>query len=444
MPRAWPSLSRSYEPLVTHRVVHVVRKLDPTEWGGTETHVYEVTRRLVDSGWRAEVHAPKSVHDDAHVLATDVPVVRYRAFLPFAGPAHRRRALVATAGNIASFEEPIRLLRDRAFDLAHLHTMGRIGGAVRTAMRLTARPYVLSVHGPFLANRDWLERDWRKRAERVVDLGKPIGLLLGARYVVDDAARVIVFNEEERRALHGRVGDRAVRMDHGVDEARLASGDADRARSRWPVLGDAPVIAVVGRLCGQKNQVLAVRAFARGAPSDHRLALAGAATDYGYRERVEREARRLGVADRVHALGNLDARSEIPDLYALARVLLVPSRHEAFGLIVLEGWASGTPVLFARHSGLADIAQAHGQEEAVVDSLHVEDWALALRAMLASEPLRHANVEMGRALIRRRYNWDAVAGRLAALYDGVLEEHRARAREPVRHPEPQEQRSFQW
>src|SRR5262245_24667642 len=45
---------------MTGRVVaQVMRKYDPAEWGGTETHVVEVTRRLVERGFAVEVHAPR-------------------------------------------------------------------------------------------------------------------------------------------------------------------------------------------------------------------------------------------------------------------------------------------------------------------------------------------------------------------------------------------------
>ena len=420
---------------MTRRVAHVLRKYDASEWGGTETHVCEVTRRLLRHGYESEVHAPAGPTSGAGAL--EVPLVRYRAFLPVLGVRKSRRALFANAGNIASFDEPMRLLADGTTDLAHLHTMGRIGGAVRTAMRVTRRPYVVSVHGPFLANQEWLEADTRQRMKRVIDLGKPIGFLFGARRVVDDAARVITFNEEERRAIAERIGDRAVRMDHGVDVARLSSGDLERARARWPELAHGKVIALVGRLCAQKNQVLAVRAFKEGAPSDYQLVLAGAATDHGYRERIEREARRLGVRDRVRILGNLDSRTEVPDLYALAELLVVTSSHEAFGLIVLEGWASGTPVLFPRHSGMTDIADALSHDDAAVPSLEPEAWAGAIRRALSDDGIRRANVEAGRALVRRRYNWDAVAGKLAEVYETVLEEQRGM-------PRPRPQQDPRW
>lgn len=415
----WP-----FHPLSTDdvRVVHVLRKYDPREWGGTETHVVEITRRLALRGFEPIVHAPKGPTTRDEALASNVPLVRYRSFLPFVGKATTRRALVANAGNIASLEEPLRLLLDPRVQLCHLHTTGRIGGGVRTAMRLTGRPYVVSVHGPMFANKGWLTEDHQKRSRGAIDLGAPIGALLGARHVVDDAARVITFNEQERKALAERIGSRAVRMDHGVDRERLSSGSIERARGRrtWAAFANAPVVALIGRIAAQKNQVFAVRAFAAGAPADHHLVLAGAATDAGYRDAIQREAETLGVRDRVHLLGNVSAKDEIPDLLALAKLLIVPSTHEAFGLAVLEGWAAQRPVLFAHHSGLSDLAAAVGNNGSSVPELDVEVWAAAMKGLLGNEEKCRSLAETGHAIVSSRYDWDRVVDRLISLYRDVL------------------------
>ncbi|RKH60517.1 glycosyltransferase family 1 protein [Corallococcus aberystwythensis] len=404
------------------RVVHVLRKYNPREWGGTETHVVEVTRRLAQRGWRPEVHAPGGPSEPDMALGPEVPLVRYQAFCPFIGPAEKRKALVANAGNLITFDEPLRLARDRGVALAHLHTAGRIGGAVRIAMRLTGRPYVLSVHGPLLAQKAQLAQDTARRLSGLIDVGQPFGMLLGARRVIHDAARVITFNEEERRALAEVVGERVVRLDQGVDLERLASGSADRARGRWPRFADAPLVTLVGRISPQKNQLLAIRAFAEGAPTDHHLVLAGAVVDATYQEQLRREIQALGLGARVHLLGNLDAEKEVPDLLALTRLVLVPSVHEAFGLVVLEAWAAVRPAMLAVHSGLADLAGAIGEDGLSVPTLEVRDWAMALRQALAHPERLEVAARAGAELVRRRFSWDAVAGKLEDLYQAVIEE----------------------
>lgn len=407
------------------RVAHVLRKYDPDAWGGAETHVVAVTRHLAGAGWAAEVHAPGGPRTPDRALAPYVPLRRYHAFCPFLGPAARRRALWDNAGNIASLHEPLRLVLDGGLALAHAHTLGRIGGAVRTAMRLTGRPYVVSVHGPLLAERAAAAEDVARRSAGLWDVGSPLGLVLGARRVLDDAARVIAFNDAEHAAIRARIGARAVRMDHGVDAARFAAGDAARARARWPSLGAAPVIVLLGRLAVQKNQILALRAFARGAPADHRLVLAGAETDAGYRARVEEEARALGVADRVHVLGNLDPEVEVPDLLARATLVLVPSMHEQFGIAVLEAWAAARPVLFANRSGLGDLARALPDPGAVTLTNDDEQaWAARIRSFTSSAPARAAAAAAGAALLQTRFRWEAVAQRLGEIYAEVLAEPR--------------------
>jgi glycosyltransferase involved in cell wall biosynthesis len=413
----------------TMAVAHVLRKLDGAAWGGTETHVAEMTTRLARRGWTSKVLAPGAPTEEPHQMGA-AQVERYSAFCPFVGPRERRRALLSNAGNIASLDLVRRLARDRGLSLAHVHTGKRIAGAVRVAMRMTGRPYVVSVHGPVLSATDFVTSQTSQRLEGLWDLGKPLGMLLGSRRVFDDAARVVCFNDDEHRALSARIGGRAVRMDHGVDRARFERGDGRRGRGRWAALGDAPAVVVLGRLSVQKNQILALRAFAGGAPADHRLVLAGAETDPGYASALMEEARALGVGDRVHWLGNVDPVTEVPDLLRLARVVLVPSVHEAFGLAVLEAWAAGAPVIFAGTTGMADIARALSDRDAVVASYEPIAWATRLHDFLHDSARRGRAAASGALLVQRRFDWDTAATRLADLYAEVLAERSsARPRE---------------
>jgi glycosyltransferase involved in cell wall biosynthesis len=182
-------------------------------------------------------------------------------------------------------------------------------------------------------------------------------------------------------------------------------------------------VVVLGRLCEQKNQLLALRAFAAGAPGG-RLLLAGAETDQGYRARIEAEARSLGVRDRLEFLGNIDPIGEVPDLLAAADVALVPSLHEAFGIVVVEAWAAGVPALFARSSGTEDLASALQSPDATPDGYLVEAWGDALRSLLADPGRRRALQQRASALVDRRFGWDRVVAALTDLYRQIVEEQR--------------------
>ncbi len=410
----------------TQSVAHVLRKLDASAWGGTETHVAAITRHLFDERFVSEVHAPTGPVDGPTPLDPRVSVRRFAAFNPFVASRARRRALWATGGNIVSLTEPIALLRAKHIGIAHLHTMGRIGGAVRTAMRLRGLPYIVSVHGPLAAELEFLRSQTNDRLARSVDLGKPFGYLLGARRVVDDAFRVIVFNEAERKALEPRVGDRVIRMDHGVDTGRFESGSRDRAASRWDFVDGSPLVLMVARVAVQKNQLGAVKAFADGAPSHARLVFAGAETDNGYVEAVRKEANARGVLHRVRFLGNVE-QAHIPDLLAAADLVLVPSVHEAFGLTVLEAWAARRPVLFSHVAGLVDIAETLRDRSVALPPNDPTAWSAAIRTMMAQPERAARAVEDGRRSLASRFSWPGIVSRLAEIYGLAIASPRQRS-----------------
>lgn len=404
------------------KVVHVVRKWNTAEWGGTETYVAATTASLEALGWQSEVHAPEpraqgSLANETG-LRPSVALARFDAMCPYLATRERRDALWAMGGNLVTFGEGIRLYRDRRVALAHLHTAGRIGAAVRVAMLRSRRPYVLSVHGPMLGDPELVAREVSHRTTRTIDLGRPVGALLGARRVIDDAAAVCCFNEREFRAMQARVGDRAVRMEHGVDVQWFSKGDPRRADERWPELAQRRVWLVLGRLSRQKNQRLAVEALAASRDKRVVLACAGAETDGGYRDEVLGRARALGVADRVFVLGNVP-RSDARDLLARAETVIVPSTHEAFGLVVLEAWAARKPTLLAAGVGMDDLVREHGDGRCAVSTASGGAWAQALDGL--DDASRASLAERGRQLVQQKYSWDRVAATLAGVYERAVD-----------------------
>lgn len=94
----------------------------------------------------------------------------------------------------------------------------------------------------------------------------------------------------------------------------------------------------VGRLEREKHPCLAIQAFAKSAPPDVCLIVVGTGSEAPYLRRLAGE---LGVADRVFFEGERDA---IP-YYKIADLVLVTSRYEGYGLVIIEALAAGKPVL---------------------------------------------------------------------------------------------------
>lgn len=183
-------------------------------------------------------------------------------------------------------------------------------------------------------------------------------------------------------------------------------------------LASAPAYVLgVGRLVEVKGFDALIRAFAllvrRGADRGVDLVIGGSGPDLS---RLRQLAESLGVEDRVLFLGPLE-RPQVGAVMAGARALIVPSRVEAFGITVLEGWRAGIPVIATRNGGPADLI-TDGVDGLLVDPQSEESIAAALEHVLAQPGFSSAVGEQGQASVRK-YTWASTASAYGDLYARV-------------------------
>jgi glycosyltransferase involved in cell wall biosynthesis len=162
-----------------------------------------------------------------------------------------------------------------------------------------------------------------------------------------------------------------------------------------------------GHIERRKNLEVIVRAIAATSPAARpELWLAG--QDAGDRERLRRIAQQQHVGPSIRWLGPVDD-AELDRLYAHARAVVVPSRHEGFGLCALEGLAHGKPVLASRAGALPEVLGDHG---CLLPPDDPAAWATALAATVADSPAA-ANARRAHAA---RFGWRNAASTLVALW----------------------------
>lgn len=133
-------------------------------------------------------------------------------------------------------------------------------------------------------------------------------------------------------------------------------------------LVDRPFVLSVGTRWPRKNAQLAIDAT-RNLPDStpHLLVLAGH-PGWGGLDRHQR----------VKEVGYVDD-TDLASLYAAADLYLAPSRHEGFGIPLLEAWASRCPVLCSQGGALPETA---GDAAEVEPSWEPSDWAAAIQRLL--------------------------------------------------------------
>jgi glycosyltransferase involved in cell wall biosynthesis len=173
-------------------------------------------------------------------------------------------------------------------------------------------------------------------------------------------------------------------------------------------------VLCVARIDRQKNQMLLVEWMGRH--TDAKVRLVGPVTQPDYRAELEARAAALGVAGHLTVVGALKPDSpELVSEYKNADVFVLPSRHEPFGIVVLEAWAAGVPVVASDVGGLGKLCAAHPDAALTFPRDDAEAMGLAIERILSDTTQRARMVQNGR-LAAQAYDWQSLAARLVDFY----------------------------
>jgi glycosyltransferase involved in cell wall biosynthesis len=206
--------------------------------------------------------------------------------------------------------------------------------------------------------------------------------------------------------------DRIRVVPNGVDLERATPEQVDAARRAFGV-DDRPYVFWAGTFQPRKNVRVLLDAFARlDADLPHRLVLAGPP---GWKPDDGDAVAARALGDRVRLLGPV-GREHLFPLFAGADLYACPSRHEGFGIPVLEAMAQRTAVVCADIPALREVA---GEAARFVAPDDVDGWVAALDALLRDAGARQHLVEGGARRVER-FSWDRCARETAAVYDEAL------------------------
>ena len=107
--------------------------------------------------------------------------------------------------------------------------------------------------------------------------------------------------------------------------------------------------------------------------------------------------------------------------YARAKVAVVPSLYEGFGLPVGEAMACGVPVVCTDGGALPEVA---GDAARIVPTGDSGALAEALQEMLDNEVLANRFAERGIRRVAERFDWQLTARKSVGVYRGVIKEFR--------------------
>jgi glycosyltransferase involved in cell wall biosynthesis len=408
-------------------IVHVPRRFVQSHWGGTETVIVETCKRLVRMGHETRIICPNALATRDREVLDGVDVLRVPYFYPYLGLKDEARQLMdRKGGNLFSFALMEALKNEPRLDLIHLHTAKRTGGIGRYVALKRGIPYVVSLHGGMFDVPTAEAATWTEPTQGALEWGKLLGWWVGSRRVMDDAAAIICVGEEEKiQTQHRYPAKKVVHLPNGVDPDRFAAGDGKGFRHAHGIPEDRFVLLTVGRIDPQKNQLLVLKLMPRLAEIHDRIhyLIIGPVTNEDYGAELDAYIQHHDLHQRVTVIRGLPADGQaLTDAYHAADAFVLPSIHEPFGIVILEAWAAGLPVLASRVGGIPSFVVS-GQDGYLFTSNDKRSLIDAFHVLVHHPEEARAWAESGKRKARNEYGWDTIVGRLVALYEEAIREN---------------------
>jgi glycosyltransferase involved in cell wall biosynthesis len=303
-----------------------------------------------------------------------------------------------------------------------LHPLGGVLGMdLLAGVRLAdlvrrAAPEVLAAHDAHALGLLALASRWAgSRAplvyHRRVDL--PVAGHLLSRWKMARVERFICVSQRIAAILAACGMDpRRIRVVHSGTAGIAPEQDAGAGlRGEFGVPGGGQLLAAVGGLIPHKGHRVLIEALAHLAPTrgSLHLLLVG---DGPLRGDLEARAERLGLAERVHFLGE---RQDLGAIYGALDLLVHPSLTEGLGTAILDAFSAGVPVVASRTGGIPEMVQ-EGKTGWLVEPGDVAALAAAIAQSLDDAAERDRRAAAGRDLHRQQFTAAAMGEKTLGCY----------------------------
>lgn len=354
--------------------------------GGVEEFTAKLAEQLVHNGDQVEVWTSRSPGDElqGREIVDGIVVRRFDFAMPRASVAALGRTAVSATATTRALR---RAARDFTPDVLSVQCFSANGVYATGLSRITGIPLVVSLHGETLMDdRDIYNHSQALRAGLRLGLKQASWVTSCSQFALDDAVR-----------RFGCPPSRSSVIFNGVD---LEEG---RACEEVPLPFDVFALAL-GRIVPKKGFDLLVEAVdIMALPAGHGIVIGGQGPSL---HELEELVARRGLQDKVHFTGRL-TRPQVAYVMQQARCLVMPSRLEPFGIVVLEAWRAGRPVVATRWGGPPEFIK-DGRDGRLVSPENTEELAATVKELLFDKAVADALGSAGAVRIQE-FSWDRVA-----------------------------------
>ena len=369
--------------------------------------VHEFAKRITRAGARAYVLSIAHTVKDKNIDKMDnIQILRVR-------PTHSFSFLRSSARSgklsLAALYVLLLNLRDllivpqafKASALIHVHAADLFGALSAILGRIMGKPVVITVHrGDVLPSHDLIYKLARSIALKV--------------------SNVIIAVSHSTRNLAIRCGappKRVIVVYNTVDESIFRPRSQTICRSKLGLSQKYEVILSVGNLIPRKGYDQLIRAFPKILNDVHDAVLI-IVGDGPQKKELALLVSDLKLEDKVIFTGRIPI-DKLCLYYSAADIFVLPSMHEGHAMVLLEGMASGLPVVASRVAGNLETV-VHNQNGYLVQPNDINQLAEAVTKILSDERLIHSFGSQSFRMYKSKFSQEQQIHKIVQIYSGII------------------------
>ncbi len=303
------------------------------------------------------------------------------------------------------------ILRRHRIDILHLNLWypPRDIAVLASAAWLAGAAFVVHVQNNMKVSTDYLnpcERFCFAEADRLICL-------------TEFVRRALLHHTPGKRFCLGRAKTCVIAGGFAVDHPQISSMEVEQLRASLQIPAGAPVVGMVAALNPIKNQDVFLRAAALvqdRLPSARFLVVGSPYVQHiEYVNQLKQLVVELGLQREVQFLGY---RRDVPTLLQLMDTVVLPSRSEALGGILVEAMMAGKPVVAANVDGVPEVV-VDRENGFLIDGYEPAPYAERIIHLLTNRTLARAMGERGRVLAAERFDAAQAARQVEAVYAAI-------------------------
>lgn len=234
--------------------------------------------------------------------------------------------------------------------------------------------------------------------------------------------KIVVVSKAVGQMVTGRSIQKVQVVYNGTDIEKFSPEiDGSGIRKEFKIAADEFVVGIVGQLVkwkGHAEFLKAASAVVRSLPNTKFLIVGDTTFGYkDYKDELIQLADELGISSKVILTGN---RNEIPSVIRAMDVMVHASlKPEPFGLVIVEGMASGIPVVASNRGGPLEIIE-NGKDGFLVNPEETDMLANKIIELLKDQSLRQKIAEAARKKVVEQFSIKNFVTQFQKIYLEVL------------------------